>query len=179
MKLIKKLLFTITICGIGPFTNCNKNTDEEINCENSTCLYELLTDQTYILEEECGLAFYLFFPTQLPNKGIITERYAFVKYTFHDGICESDCGNSTEFYENYSLYANDFEKVAIKCCQPFIIENSSYIPEIITISKNNNELKVTSSWENYDNYEGEIVGSSFLLEASNYDQLIESLNECR
>ena len=179
MKLIKKLLFTIIICVIGSFTNCNKNTDEEINCENSICLYELLTDQTYILEEECGLAFYLFFPTQLPNKGIITEKYAFVKYTFHDGICESYCGNSTEFYENYSLHANDFEKVAIKCCQPFIIENSSYIPEIITISKNNNELTITSSWENYDDYEGEIVGSFFTLEVSNIDYLMKSLSECQ
>ena len=51
---------------------------------------------------------------------------------------------------------NDIEEVGIKCCQPFIVENSSYIPEIITISKNSDELTVTSSWENYDNYEGEI-----------------------
>ena len=179
MKLIKKFLYSITICGIGFFTNCNKNLNEEINCENSTCLYELLTNQIYKIEEECGLSFYLFFPTQLPNKGVISEKIAFVKYTFHDDLCESECGDSTGFYENYSLYANDIEEVAIKCCQPFIVENSSYIPEIITISKNNNELTVTSSWENYDNYEGEIVGSSFTLEASNYDELIESLNGCQ
>ncbi|MAJ51797.1 MAG: hypothetical protein CMB82_09315 [Flammeovirgaceae bacterium] len=179
MKLIKKLLFILIICGTGSFTNCSKNVNEEINCENSICLYELLTNQVFKLEEECGLSLYLFFPTQLPNKGVITEKYAFVKYTFQDDFCESECGNSTVYYENYSLYANDFEEVAIKCCQPFIIENSSYIPEIITISKNNNELTVTSSWENYGNYEGEIVGSSFSLKSSNYDQLIESLNGCQ
>ena len=93
--------------------------------------------------------------------------------------CDSECGKSTEFYENYSLYANDIEEVGIKCCQPFIVENSSYIPEIITISKNNNELTVTSSWENYDNYEGEIVGRSFTLEVSDNDQLMENLNQCQ
>ncbi len=179
MKLIKKFLILVIICGIGFFTNCNKDLNEEINCENSTCLYELLADQIYKIEEECGLSFYLFFPSQLPNEGVISRKIAFVKYSFYDDPCDSECGKFTEFYENYSLYANDIEEVGIKCCQPFIVENSSYIPEIITISKNSDELTVTSSWENYDNYEGEIVGSSFTLEASDNDQLMENLNECQ
>ena len=179
MKLIKKFLILVIICGIGFFTNCNKDLNEEINCENSTCLYELLADQIYKIEEECGLSFYLFFPSQLPNEGVISGKIAFVKYIFHDDPCDSECGKSIQFYENYSLYANDIEEVGIKCCQPFIVENSSYIPEIITISKNSDELTVTSSWENYDNYEGEIVGSSFTLEASDNDQLMENLNECQ
>ena len=179
MKLIKKFLIFVTICVIAFFTNCDKDIDEEINCENNTCLYELLANQIYKIEEECGLSFYLFFPSQLPDKGVISEKIAFVKYTFHDDLCESECGNSIKFYENYSLYANDIEEVAIKCCQPFIVENSSYIPEIITISKNNNQLTVTSSWENYDNYEGEIVGGFFTLEASNSDYLMKSLSECQ
>ena len=38
MNLTKKFLTLVIICGIGFFTNCNKDLNEEINCEKQYML---------------------------------------------------------------------------------------------------------------------------------------------